>query len=153
LATRHLAEGVALDELMMVTFSRAATSELRVRVRARLVETAAALQRVLATGDPDAAGPDPVTRLLVTGDPDTVRLRAARLTTALAEFDDATIATTHEFCARMLDGLGVLARADPGREFTDSLTDLVEEVTADTYLRLYAHLDRPPLDVETAQWI
>src|SRR5699024_1221038 len=100
LATRHLAEGVALDELMMVTFSRAATSELRVRVRARLVETAAALQRVLATGDPDAAGPDPVTRLLVTGDPDTVRLRAARLTTALAEFDDATIATTHEFCAR-----------------------------------------------------
>src|SRR5699024_7903376 len=76
-----------------------------------------------------------------------------RLTTALAEFDDATIATTHEFCARMLDGLGVLARADPGREFTDSLTDLVEEVTADTYLRLYAHLDRPPLDVETAQWI
>ena len=44
LAARYVAEGVArIDELMLVTFGRAATVELRERVRERLVGAAAAL--------------------------------------------------------------------------------------------------------------
>ena len=39
LVTRYVAEGVAtLDEMLLITFSRAATRELRERVRAQLVE-------------------------------------------------------------------------------------------------------------------
>ena len=50
LAARYVAEGMArIDELMLVTFGRAATVELRERVRERFVTTAAAL------ADPAAA--------------------------------------------------------------------------------------------------
>ena len=38
LATRYVAEGVPLDALLLVTFTRLATGELRDRVRERLVE-------------------------------------------------------------------------------------------------------------------
>jgi exodeoxyribonuclease V beta subunit len=61
LACRYLAEGLALiDELMLVTFGRAATAELRERVRERLTEVTAAL------GDPVAArgSGDDLVRLL-----------------------------------------------------------------------------------------
>lgn len=152
LAARHLADGVPLEAIMMVTFSRAATSELRVRVRARLVETEAALRAVLLAGTADipAAQGDPVTALLASGDPVQVLERADRLAAALTEFDDATIATTHEFCARMLSGLGVLSHADPGRVFTDSLTTLADEVAADTYLRRHASEARPTLGLTEA---
>ena len=44
LATRYVAEGVAdLAQLMLVTFGRAATQELRQRVRERLTATERAL--------------------------------------------------------------------------------------------------------------
>jgi len=157
LATRYLAEGVPLESIMMVTFSRAATTELRVRVRARLVETEAALRGVVAGGNDAQASSgfpvplgDPVTALLADGDPDTILLRADRLAAALTEFDEATIATTHEFCARMLSGLGILSHADPGRVFTESLTTLADEVSTDTYLRRHAGERRPTLALDDA---
>ncbi|MGZ4429296.1 MAG: UvrD-helicase domain-containing protein, partial [Nocardioidaceae bacterium] len=98
LAARYVAEGVArIDELMLVTFGRAATVELRERVRERLVSTSAAL------ADPEAAGhPDEVVRHLATGSADDVAVRRARLAHAVANFDAATIATTHGFCHQML---------------------------------------------------
>ena len=45
LVVRYVAEGVPIDELLVVTFTRAATSELRERVRQRLVDTEAGLLR------------------------------------------------------------------------------------------------------------
>ncbi len=38
LAARFVAEGTPLDQLLLVTFTRAATGELRERVRERLVD-------------------------------------------------------------------------------------------------------------------
>ena len=44
LVTRYVAEGVAtLDEMLLITFSRAASRELRERVRAQIVDTVVAL--------------------------------------------------------------------------------------------------------------
>ena len=44
LVTRYVAEGVAtLDEMLLITFSRAASRELRERVRGQLAEAATAL--------------------------------------------------------------------------------------------------------------
>ena len=55
LATRYVAEGVAtLAELMLVTFGRAATSELRDRVRERLVTAERALRDPSAAASTDA---------------------------------------------------------------------------------------------------
>src|ERR1700749_4774070 len=61
LAARYVAEGVAtLPELMRVTFGREAPTELRERVRARLLSTHAALAdpaAAVASGGPGPALP------------------------------------------------------------------------------------------------
>ena len=146
LAARYVAEGHAtLPQVMLVTFGREATRELRERVRERFVRT----ERGLA--DPAAArrGDDPVTALLAGADDEEVARRRARLTAALAGFDAATIATTHQFCQDMLTGLGIVGDTDPDGTFVERIDDVVTEVVDDFYLRKYAvpgapapHFDR-----------
>jgi len=145
LVTRFVAEGVAgLDQMLIVTFSRAATGELRERVRERLTSAE------LGLAAPDPKTTDPLVRLLSAASEDEVALRRERLTRALAAFDAATIATTHQFCAQVLAGLGVtaeLAALTGGDRFVESLDDLVTEVAEDLYLRKFASAgapDRPP---------
>lgn len=132
LAARYVAEGVAsLPELMLVTFGREATTELRERVRARLLSC----ERALAAPDPREE--DAVHRLLTAGPPAELARRRARLRHALATFDAATIATTHQFCQQMLDGLGVAGDTDPDAMFVESIDDLLTEVVDDFYVRKY----------------
>ncbi|MCW0215323.1 MAG: UvrD-helicase domain-containing protein [Pseudonocardia sp.] len=132
LATRYVAEGLAeLPELMLVTFGREATQELRERVRERLLAT----ERGLASAEPSD---DPVIRLLADADAEEVARRRTRLRLALAQFDAATIATTHQFCQQMLAGLGVAGDGDPDAEFVEHTDDLVTEVVDDFYVRKYA---------------
>jgi exodeoxyribonuclease V beta subunit len=134
LAARYVAEGRAtLPELMLVTFGREATTELRERVRERLVTAARGL------ADPAAArsGGDGVLALLADAPDAEVAARRERLVRALAGFDAATIATTHQFCHQMLEGLGVAGDRDPRAVFAESIDDLVGEVVDDFYVRKY----------------
>jgi len=132
LATRYVAEGHAdLGELMLVTFGRAATQELRERVRERLVTA----ERGLADVDAARAGDDDLLGLLARGDDADVALRRKRLATALADFDAATIATTHAFCQQMLVGLGIAGDFEPDAVFVEDVDDIITEVVDDLYLR------------------
>ncbi|MGI8612790.1 MAG: UvrD-helicase domain-containing protein [Nocardioidaceae bacterium] len=144
LATRYVAEGHAeLGELMLVTFGRAATQELRERVRARLVTAERGLAHPARAR---AGGDDDLLRLLADADDDEVALRRKRLATALADFDAATIATTHAFCSQMLTGLGIAGDFEPGAVFVESIDDLVTEVVDDLYLRKWGRPgSEPPL--------
>ena len=147
LTTRYVAEGAAsLSEVLVVTFGRAATSELRDRVRERLVTTARALRE---PGARDAQ--DPVVRHLAAVDDAELDLRRARLDAAVADFDAATITTTHGFCEQMLTALGIAADVDPDTTFLADPSDLREEVVADTYLQRYARGPHPPLTVTAAR--
>ena len=156
LAARYIAEGVVeLSELMLVTFGRMATNELRLRVRERLVRLEAGLAEALSaavpvTTDQALLPPDTVEQLLVCADRAELWKRHQRVAAALAEFDAATIATTHEFCLSMLDGLGVLADREPVAQFIERLSDLTREVAGDLYLSRYAITGRPPLDLDAA---
>src|SRR4051812_4487688 len=67
LAVRYVAEGTPLDRLLLITFTRMATGELRERVRERLV----AVERALRTDHHD----DNVVALLAQGSKEEVRLR------------------------------------------------------------------------------
>jgi len=141
LATRFVAEGRAeLRELMLVTFGRAATSELRDRVRERLVSA----ERALRGPDP-ASHPDPVVALLADVDPAELDRRRARLTAALSQLDAATITTTHGFCQQMLTSLGIAADVDPAATFVADVADLVREVSDDLYVRRFAGEAHPAL--------
>jgi exodeoxyribonuclease V beta subunit len=153
LATRYVAEGVAsLDELLVITFSRAATQELRDRVREKFVETAAALAR------PDARDDDGLVGVLTRGPEGTplgdeeVALRRERLLEAVANYDAATIATTHEFCNAVLRSLGVAGDSDSRELLSEDISALADEVVDDRYLATYADLPQaPPIEVRQAQ--
>ena len=131
LVTRYVAEGRArIDQVLAVTFGVAATSELRTRVRERLV----AVRDALSAGGTDGHD-NPVVRHLGSGTAAEVADRRDRLAAALADFDAATVATVHEFCQQVLTSLGVAADTDPHVQLVDSLDDVVDNVVADLYLR------------------
>jgi exodeoxyribonuclease V beta subunit len=138
LVTRYLAEGHAtIDEILAVTFTNAATSELRDRVRRRIDHAATALDHALTGGRPSDT--DALVGLLLTGDrPELVR-RRDRLRAALTAFDTATIVTIHQFCNLVLKGLGVAGDTDPRATLVEDLSDLRKEVVDDVWLRDHAH--------------
>ena len=129
LAARYVAEGMPLERLLLVTFTRMATGELRDRVRERLVSA----ERELSSG----TASDDVVRMLADGSPEVVEQRRARLVRALADFDAATIATTHGFCQEVLSGLGVAANLEPDATLVEDPGDLLSEVVDDLYVRKY----------------
>ncbi|HEV2752453.1 MAG TPA: UvrD-helicase domain-containing protein, partial [Solirubrobacteraceae bacterium] len=141
LAARYVAEGMALDRLLLVTFTRMATGELRERVRERLVSAAHGLTRALAGAPPPQR--DAVVDLLATGSPDAVARRRDHLVRAIADFDAATIATTHGFCQEVLGGLGVAGDVEPDATLVEDLGDLVEEVVDDLYVRRFHRFLNP----------
>jgi exodeoxyribonuclease V beta subunit len=141
LAARYVADGVPLDKLLLVTFTRMATGELRERVRERLIGAERALGRHLAGESLDDE--DEVVRLLAEGPREEVATRRSRLAGALADFDAATIATTHGFCQEVLGGLGLAGEADGDGTFLEDVEDLVEEVVDDLYVRRF-HAEGTP---------
>jgi len=133
LAARYVAAGVPLEHLLVVTFTRMATGELREGVRDRLVSAEAGLGLAI-----DGVAPSPTDRvlcLLATGDRAELETRRRRLATALADFDAATIATTHGFCQHILTGLGVVGDVEADVTFIEDPGDLINEVVDDLYVR------------------
>ncbi|HEX6150321.1 UvrD-helicase domain-containing protein [Nocardioides sp.] len=141
LVTRFVAEGEALlEQMLVVTFGRAASQELRERVRSQLVAAEAAL------ADPSSVcDPDDLIGLLLDADEAELDLRHARIRQALVSFDAATIATTHQFCSMVLDSLGVAGDSDTRTTLVEDLSELTDEVVDDLYLRAFAYRDEPPL--------
>lgn len=129
LVTRYIAEGVAtLDQMLLVTFGRAASQELRERVRCQILDA------LVAFDDPSTVGENQLVAHLITGTDDERRDRRRRLRDALAGFDAATIATTHQFCQLVLKSLGVAGDTDAGVQLVESLDDLTAEIVDDLYL-------------------
>jgi exodeoxyribonuclease V beta subunit len=146
LVTRFVAEGRArLDQMLVVTFGRAASQELRERVRAQLVEAERALSDDPAAPVVEPALPSDLIDLLGDCDDAERRLRHRRVTEALAGFDAATIATTHQFCSMVLGSLGVAGDTDSRARLVEDLDDLVKETVDDLFLRAFARDDHGPV--------
>jgi exodeoxyribonuclease V beta subunit len=140
LATRYVAEGIVdPSQLMLVTFGRAATQELRERTRERFVRTADALADIDSAR---SSGDSLVAYLAATSDAE-VTVRRRRLVRALSDFDAATIATTHSFCQRMLDELGIGGEREPAAMIVESVDDLLDDVVDDLYLRDFGGYTAP----------
>ncbi|HYO39781.1 MAG TPA: UvrD-helicase domain-containing protein [Nocardioidaceae bacterium] len=136
LVTRYVAEGVAtLEQMLIVTFGRAASQELRERVRGQLVEA----ERWLAAPEPVTDQGALAALLLDAPEGELVR-RRQRLRDALGAFDGATIATTHQFCHLVLRSLGVAGDTDANASLVEDLEDLLGEVVDDLYLRRFGDL-------------
>ena len=139
LVTRYVAEGTALlDDMLLITFSRAASQELRERVRDQLVRAAEALDDPTTRRRRRCSGtssPAPAEELAE---------RRLRLQDALAGFDAATIATTHQFCQLVLRSLGVAGDTDAGVTLVENLDELVAEIVDDLYLQRFGDVKDAP---------
>lgn len=144
LVTRYIADGAAtLDQMLLITFGRAASQELRERVRRQLVDA------VVAFDDPSTVADNQLLAYLLEG-PQCAE-RRQRLRDALAAFDAATIATTHQFCQLVLKSLGVAGDTDAGVTLAEDLDDLVTEIVDDLYLAHFGQQrDEPVLAYKDA---
>lgn len=134
LVTRYVAEGVAtLDQMLLITFGRAASQELRERVRCQLLDAMVAFDR------PGTAPDNELIAHLLNGTDDERAKRRQRLRDALADFDAATIATTHQFCQLVLKSLGVAGDTDAGVTLVESLDDVVADIVDDCYLSMFGN--------------
>lgn len=142
LTTRYVAEaGVPIDRLLVITFTRMATGELRERVRDRLVLAFDGLVDILeGTGVHED---DEIVRHLADAPRLEVEARRDRLGKAIADFDAATIETTHGFCLQVLYGLGTAGDVDREVTLVEDVRDMREEVVDDLYLRKFAGQPNP----------
>ena len=102
LVARYVAEeGLRADELLMVTFTRAAAAEMKQEVREQL------LRALNALNAPDSEKLDPWLANLRNCAADELVLRRERLETAISNIDSATISTIHGFFQQALGDLGI----------------------------------------------
>ncbi len=146
LVTRYVAEGIAaLDEMLLVTFGRSATQELRERIREALQDAVQAIEH------PETVTDNELHAHLIDTDADELSRRKERLKDALAGFDAATIATVHQFCNIVLKSLGVAGDSETGVQLVESLEDLVAEIVDDLYLKHFGNIqERPKLSRDEA---
>jgi exodeoxyribonuclease V beta subunit len=145
---------LAPADILVLTFTRAATRELSDRIRRRLLE-AARVFREAAEGDPPPqAGLDPLLLdLLAAHPPGAPRAHAAwRLAAAAEGMDDAAIHTIDAWCQRMLREHAF----DSGSLFDEELlTDeqaLLKEAVQDHWRQQVYPLDGEVLDAVLAVW-
>lgn len=151
ITAKLVGEGVRLERMLLVTFTRAATGELRERIRTRLISVGRGLE-AKATGRTPAEE-DPVVELLADCSTDELLERRRRITRALADFDAATITTIHGFCQEVLGGLGVLGDLDHDYEFSEDLSELTRQVTDDLYVWRFREEERPDLSPSQARQV
>ena len=140
---------VEVGNILVVTFTRAATAELKDRVRRRLRCAVAAFGGLDYGFDPDLASL--VARRRGRFDPAHDRVR---LQTALRNFDEAPILTLHAFCHRMLHQHAF----ESGVRFdTTLITDqshFIDEIAYDFWARtVYEGADRATIKALAAQGV
>jgi exodeoxyribonuclease V beta subunit len=139
LATRWIAErGIKASELCIVTFSTAATAELRKRVRDRIVEAAAFLEELA----PNATAPDSITDSVLVALASNIGERGNRIANlhlAVADFDAATISTIHGFCNRVLASGGESVDGAINDDNSD-----ITELVVDELIRRYGSTGKLP---------
>lgn len=117
-----LEQGLGMEQILVLTYTRAASAELRSRLRSRLREADLQLQGRAATEDPVLA------RVLAGVLPESAALR---LRQAQARMDEAVITTIHGFCQRVLQEHAVEAGLAFDREILTEEGPLCERIIAD----------------------
>jgi len=136
-----LERGLETQRILVVTFTNAATAELRERIRARIVETQTYLNNKLAGSDPFV--PKLIDELLHRHGLAEADL-ARRLDLALQTFDEAAIFTIHGFCQRALADTPFAAGLPMAMELIQSDAELRLQVVHDFWRRHIAGDSLPP---------
>lgn len=129
--------GLAIDKLLVITFTTAATAELRDRVRQRLERVLQVLEGNQPPGDDALAA-----RLLSAADRPVLALR---LSQALADIDRAAISTIHAFCQRVLQELAFESGQEAELELLGEPSEIRDQLVADALASTFAQVDEADL--------
>jgi len=141
LVVRLIAEhGLSIEDILVITFTKAATTELRDRIRRRLVQARDALS--LGTAPTE----DPIEAMLWADEESRVE-RQSRLAAAVASFDLAPISTIHGFSQRMLEQLAFESGQEPGLELLADPGPLLQQMVDDELARVFAQATETELDL------
>lgn len=121
------------EQILVVTYTKAATTELRVRCRKRIVEALACLDEPFNEADPlQRVICEAVERLGRSG-------VEALLRTALGNMDQASILTIHGFCQRLLQDHPLLFGVDLDFEVAEDTSSMHADLAVDFWATdLYA---------------
>ncbi len=135
-----------IDRVLVVTFTEAATAELRDRIRAVLTEAADALDHVRHQGNAARRPGDDAYAVLAgrTGattigcwqpaEAEVLATRSDRLRRAVGDFDRAPVSTIHGFCQRVLASLAFEADAPFDSDLLQDTDSLIEEIVDDWFV-------------------
>lgn len=120
--------GVGVEELLVVSYTRAATEELRSRIRTRLLEARNLLSSGAGSGDDSAL-------LAYLDNLPNKAIAIARLEVALLDMDRAAVFTIHGFCQRMLQEQALESGQLFDMELTADISRIQSELVADYWRR------------------
>jgi exodeoxyribonuclease V beta subunit len=120
--------GLHPSQLLVVTFTEAATAELKDRIRARLREGLSAL------ASPQSDSHDPTLLGILAREGDRTRVKR-RLEQALYEFDDVEISTIHGFCQRVLMERALGSDITYGSQLFGDARPWIDEIIMDFWAR------------------
>ncbi|MEW6271047.1 MAG: UvrD-helicase domain-containing protein, partial [Thermodesulfobacteriota bacterium] len=147
-----LEQRLEVGQILVVTYTNAATAELRDRIRRRLRESLAVFEHVDRTGAPPDAAGDARAPLVALAEASrragTLAQDRQHLATALRSFDEAAIFTIHGFCQRILLENAFESGVPFDAELVTEDGPLCSEVVQDFWLR--ALYDAPPALVRRA---
>lgn len=118
-----LEKQLSVSQILVVTFTTAATAELRERIRKRLAELLAVYEQ--------GPGDDTLLNALHAQYPDATSHR--RLLLAVHGFDEAAIFTIHGFCQRALQDAAFEAGGDFDNELTHDDREILDALLADLW--------------------
>ena len=120
-----LEEAIPVREILVVTFTLAATAELQDRIRRKLRNALDAFSR--------ESSDDPFLQELVKNCPNAIAQKVAmgRLHAAIRDFDEAAIFTIHGFCQRMLHENAFESGTLFDTELATDQQKLIEEIVQD----------------------
>lgn len=137
-----LEQGLSVDEILVVTFTKAATEELRGRIRQRIRDALDVLQ---------GRGPDDrlLQELLDKACEQSSEAKAKiLLNDALTRMDEAAIFTIHGFCRRMLQEHAFESGAPFAMDFLESVQLLRKRIMEDFWRQRFY-----PASEEEAAWV
>lgn len=120
-----LEEKLSVEQILVVTYTKAATAELKSRLRARLNEALFALE------NEDTLNDEYLQALFQRLTSETKNTQILRLKAAISQFDHAAIYTIHGFCQRILKDNAFLSASPFEVELVSEANDVIQTLTED----------------------
>jgi exodeoxyribonuclease V beta subunit len=119
-----------INQILVVTFTEAATTELKDRIRKRLEEMRQVLLIILEKNPVETSQPDAVLLQIAQQCPEPI-LALEKIKSAIYGFDEAAIFTIHSFCRKTLQEFAFESGALFDVELAGDQSEILEEIAQD----------------------